>query len=84
MDTSEERPTRVTSTPFRNPQKAPVSRAAKKARMGLAPARMIRAKTMADSPMMEGKERSNSPLATTNTLAVTRTMEAPSVVNTAM
>ena len=83
VDTSEERPTRVTSMPFRNPQMAPVSSAATRPIQGLAPARAITANTMADSPMIEGKERSNSPLATTNTLAVTRTIEAPRVVKTA-
>ena len=84
VDTSEERPTRVTSMPFRKPQRAPVSRAAIRAITGLAPALTIMANTMAANPMIEGKERSISPLATTNTFAVTRMIEAPRVVKTAM
>ena len=84
VDTSEESPTRVTSTAFRNPQRVPVTRATSKARTGLTPALTIRANTIADNPMTEGKERSSSPLATTNTLDVTRIDEAPSVVKTAI
>jgi hypothetical protein len=84
VSTNEESPKFVISKLFKSPQKEPTIMATINAKNGFTPAFAIMAKAHAEIPIIDGKDKSISPLAITNTIEVDKINNIGSVVNTAI
>lgn len=84
VSTNEESPKFDISKLFKNPQKEPTIIATINAKNGFTPAFAIIANAHAEIPITDGKDKSISPLAITNTIEVDKIINIGSVVNTAI